>query len=58
MYIFFDTIIEMLDYLLYGEVKMKRAYIEEQDFDELYDAHDIDGKFGEKLSWINEKVSE
>lgn len=52
MYIFFNTIIEMIDYLLYGEAKMKRAYMEEQEFDELYDAV-IDGKFGDKLTWIN-----
>lgn len=55
MYIFFDTIIEMIDYLMYGETKMKRAYMEEQEFDELYDAYEIDGKFGEKLVWTNAK---
>jgi hypothetical protein len=57
MYIFFDTIIEMLDYLLYGDTKMNRAYMEEQEFDEYYDAHDIDGSFGEKLSWLNPKTT-
>lgn len=58
MYIFFDTIIEMMDYLLYGETKMKRAYMEEQEFDEYYDSEHIDGKFGEKLTWLNSKVAE
>jgi len=52
MYIFFNTIIEMIDYLLYGESKMKRAYMEEQEFDELYDSV-IDGKFADKLTWTN-----
>ena len=51
MYIFFDTIIEMINYLLYGETKMKRAYMEENDFDELYDSNFIDGKFNDKLKW-------
>jgi len=55
MYIFFDTIIEMIDYLLYGEKKMKRAYMEEVEFDKLYDISYINGKFGEQLVWTNEK---
>ena len=57
MYIFFNTIMEMMDYLLYGEAKMKRAYMEEQEFDEYYDTP-IDSKFSEKLSWLNEKIAE
>jgi len=51
MYIFFNTIMEMNDYLLYGEGKMKRAYISEEDFDKIYDAPYIGGKFSEQLSW-------
>ena len=52
MYIFFETMIDMIDYLLYGENKMKRAYMEEKDFDELYDqSYVMDGKFSEKLIW-------
>ena len=57
MYIFFDTIIDMIDYLLYGEVKMKRAYMEETEFDKLYDAEYIDGSFREQLKWVNLKDS-
>ena len=55
MYIFFDTIVEMMDYLLYGEKKMKRAYMEEEEFDKFYDTPHIEGKFGEALSWTNAK---
>jgi hypothetical protein len=51
MYIFFDTMIDMLDYLLYGENKMKRAYMSEEEFDGYYDSHHIDGTFNEKLKW-------
>lgn len=53
MYIFFNTIIEMINYLLYGETKMKRAYMEEKDFDEFYDSKSINGKFNDKLKWSN-----
>lgn len=53
MYIFFDTIIEMINYLLYGETNMKRAYIKEEEFDEYYDAEFIDSTFKEKLNWIS-----
>lgn len=51
VYIFFDTIVEMFNYLLYGEKKMKRAYMVEEDFDKLYDANFIDGKFSNQLIW-------
>jgi hypothetical protein len=50
-YIFFETIIDMIDYLMYGEVKMKRAYMEESEFDLLLDAENIDDKFNENLKW-------
>lgn len=51
MYVFFNTIIEMNEFLLYGDSKMKRAYISEDEFDKLYDADFIEGKFSEHLSW-------
>lgn len=51
MYVFFNTIMEMNDYLLYGETKAKRAYISEEDFDELYDAPYIEGNFIDHLKW-------
>jgi len=52
-YIFFDTMIDMMNYLLYGDRdnNVKRAYMEEDDFDALYDADYINGKFSEKLTW-------
>lgn len=49
-YIFFNTIIEMCDYLLYGDDKTKRAYMTEEDFDSFYDTT-FEGKFGEHLKW-------
>lgn len=50
-YIFFDTMIEMFNYLLYGEKKMKRAYMKEVDFDKHYDSQYIDDKFRDILQW-------
>ena len=35
MYIFFNTMVDLFDYILYGESKMKRAYMEETEFDKL-----------------------
>jgi hypothetical protein len=51
MYIFFNTMIDMIDYLLYGDKKIKTAYMNEEDFDEYYDAEFIEGVFAEKLKW-------
>jgi len=51
MYIFFNTIMDMNEYLLYGDSKIKRAYISEEDFDKFWDALHIDGKFTEHLKW-------
>jgi hypothetical protein len=51
MYVFFNTIIDLIDYLLYGEKKMKRAYMSEEIFDQYYDADYIEGSFNEILKW-------
>lgn len=51
MYIFFNTMVDMFDYMLYGEDKMKRAYMTEEEFDQYYDAEFIEGTFAEKLKW-------
>lgn len=51
-YIFFNTIVDMIDYLLYGDtVTVKRYYMSEDFFDELYDG-EIDGKFIDILKSI------
>lgn len=50
-YIFFQTIIDMNDYLLYGDGKTKRAYMKEEEFDKYYDSTGIDGLFSEQLTW-------
>lgn len=51
MYIFFNTIIEMSDFLLYGDTKTKRAYMKEDDFDMYYDSDYIEGNFVDALIW-------
>lgn len=51
-YTFFNTIIDMINSQLYGDEKIKRAYMDEWEFDEYYDAPFIEGTFGEKLNWI------
>ncbi len=51
MYIIFNTIVEMNEYLLYGDMKIKRAYLKEENFDMLYDS-EINGKFIDKLNWV------
>jgi hypothetical protein len=51
-YIFFETIMNMFDYSLYGEkTKIKRAYLDEETFDELYDKDSIEKSFNEYLNW-------
>lgn len=55
MYIFFDTIINMNDYLLYGESKIKRAYMSEEDFDKYYDDGVNECTFNTKLVWTKKK---
>jgi len=52
MYVFFDTMFDLFSFILYGEDKMKRAYMCEEDFDSYYDAPYIEGSFSEKLKWV------
>ena len=52
-YIFFNTIVDMVEYTFYGvDSKVKRAYMEEKEFDEYFDSEFIEGKFLDKLKWI------
>lgn len=51
MYIFFNTISDMNEFLLYGDGKMQRAYLSEEEFDKIYDLTYIEGKFTEHLKW-------
>lgn len=51
MYVFFETIVDMNDYILYGDKKVKRAYMKEDDFDKLYDQDQLDGEFSNHLKW-------
>ena len=50
MYIFFETIVDMNDYLLYGDKRVKRAYMKEEDFDNFYD-NGLETPFEEVLNW-------
>ena len=56
MYIFFNTIMDMNEYILYGDGKMQRAYLPESDFDYYYDAISIDGKFTNHLTWTTKNT--
>lgn len=49
-YIFFNTIIDLNDYLLYGDMKTKRSYMKESKFDDFYD-NGVVGMFSEYLNW-------
>lgn len=52
MYIFFNTMFDLFEYLLYGKTSAKRAYMEEDVFDSYYDAPYIEGKFNDILQWV------
>ncbi len=52
-YIFFTTIIDMIDYYFYRSDKTKRAYLSDDEFEKYYDAEYIEGSFIEKLKWTN-----
>ena len=51
MYIFFETIIDLNDYMLYGDKKVKRAYMKEDAFDKIFDMSHIDEDFNTYLEW-------
>ena len=50
MYIIFNTFVDMIDYLLYGDRKVKRAYIKEDKFDDFYD-NGMENKLNDHLKW-------
>lgn len=53
MYIFFDTINDLNEYLFYGdeETKIRRSYVREEIFDEIYDSPIEDG-FAGLIKWF------
>jgi hypothetical protein len=53
MYIFFDTMFDMFNYLLNGVYNIRCAYMEEDEYDSYYDAPYIEDKFANILKWIN-----
>lgn len=50
-YVFFNTIIEAINYSLYGEKTMKRGYMTEEEFDNYYD-NEIDDFLRNKIIWL------
>ncbi len=50
-YIIFDTITDMLQYLLYGDHDVRRSYIKENKFDEHYD-NPMNGLFKDIIEWM------
>ena len=50
MYVFFETIVDMNDYMLYGDDKVKRAYMKEENFDNYFD-NGCEGPFYGCLEW-------
>lgn len=50
-YTFFNTIVDMINSQLYGDEKIKRAYMDELEFDEYFDSP-MEGTFKEKLNWV------
>ena len=52
MYTFFDTMMDLFDFRLYGEDKKKRAYMAEDEFDTYLDADEFEGKFADILKWV------
>lgn len=52
MYVVFKSISDAIDFILYGTDTICRAYIDEDEFDLLYD-NGVDGYFKNKIVWIN-----
>lgn len=51
-YIFFNTMIDMVDYLYYGDkTDVSRAYMPEDEFD-VYLEGVLDGLFSDHLTWL------
>lgn len=50
-YVFFESIVDMNDYILYGDKRVKKAYLKEDDFDKIID-NDLRGKLNNILKWI------
>jgi len=45
---------DMNDHLLYGDKKIKKAYMKEKDFDVFYD-NGIKGTFNDQLEWLEQE---
>ena len=52
MYTFYETIFDMLNFLLYREDKMKRAFMSDEEFEGYCDAQYIEDTFSSHLSWV------
>jgi len=59
IYIFFHTIVKLMEYILYKDDGTQRTYMKEEEFDKLYDqTPGIDGKFEDHLDWLIEEKEE
>ena len=56
IYIFFHSIVKLMEYVLYSDDSTQRAYMKEDKFDELDDqVPGIEGKFHDYLDWLIEE---
>ena len=53
IYIFFNTIIDLIDYLVFDDGTKPRAYLKEAQFDSYYDVS-IKGNFNDYLEWVKD----
>lgn len=51
MYIFFNTMVEMIDYYYYGNDRCLRAYVKESAFDTMYGTKNLTDKFVNLIEW-------
>ena len=52
LYIFFDSIMDLISFIFSGDKKVKRAYMKESEYDQYYD-NGVEGMFDDKLTWVN-----
>ena len=52
VYIIFSTLSELFDFMIYGDNKVLRAYLEESEFDLFYSPKGFEGTFRDHLNFI------
>ena len=51
IYCFYETMSDMFEDYVGDDKNIKRAYLSEEEFDNIYDAKYIDGEFNDFLTW-------